>query len=428
MSLSIDRAMQRPAGIARCRASVRWLLLAACAAPSGLALPPRATAQTTTTAPAATSTSIATTTTTTTTTTLPRAVDFLGSLANLATRVRKCHQKDALRTSRRVQLEASCHRATPLGRSRRPCERKLRRARCRGLYLADRCEHDAAISALLFVGPTISNELLTLLRDSRQAVQCVIPEQTPDPDPPCPSRPPKRVVLPRADCGEGTDCACATAALSAVPDAVAAAADCRRSAILEVIDGKPFDEPTCVSDAWSKCVTAVTCGCVNMVARCEEARVFVERIVRTIASSPCADADGFVTCDDGNPCSADRCDRGEQCVHTPTDGATCPDDGNPCTRDVCSGGHCGTNLDGGPCADEDTDDNPCTLDVCKDGKCAHPSDETKRCKSCDGSNQCMICVSNETTSQCVPRPCGSCACHPDQGCVGFCDDTGPTCH
>ena len=75
-------------------------------------------------------------------------------------------------------------------------------------------------------------------------------------------------------------------------------------------------------------------------------------------------------CDDGNPCTADKC-VGGACTHDPEEGGSC-DDGDACTMDdLCASGGCaGTPID---CDDGD----PCTRDVCDGatGECVHAPDE-----------------------------------------------------
>jgi hypothetical protein len=100
-------------------------------------------------------------------------------------------------------------------------------------------------------------------------------------------------------------------------------------------------------------------------------------------------------CDDGNDCTNDKCQKGQGCVHVPSNGYVC-NDGNKCTTsDFCQNGQCvgtgGKNCDdgnacttdacdaGGGCthvnnsAGCDDDSNPCTTDICQNGTCAHPS-------------------------------------------------------
>ena len=113
---------------------------------------------------------------------------------------------------------------------------------------------------------------------------------------------------------------------------------------------------------------------------------------------------GDADCDDGNPCTLDRCLSGSCSNTLVEEGTPCPDDGNPCTADICNGtGECthpdeprGTPCGDGSdtaCTDPDTcngagvceandepfgtpcpdDGNECTADICNDsGQCAHP--------------------------------------------------------
>jgi hypothetical protein len=88
----------------------------------------------------------------------------------------------------------------------------------------------------------------------------------------------------------------------------------------------------------------------------------------TSTLNPCGPG---VACDDGNPCTADRCTGAGQCAHDPmAEDATC-DNGNTTTGDVCRAGVCtdatcdGT-ADGASC----NDNNGCTdADVCQAGQC-----------------------------------------------------------
>lgn len=124
---------------------------------------------------------------------------------------------------------------------------------------------------------------------------------------------------------------------------------------------------------------------IGGVDQCERAacNTLSGQCVRTaqVEGSPCSDRNactmsdtcrsarcvgfGVTDCDDDNPCTADRCEPREGCIHTPTD-ASC-DDEDPCTeRDRCADGLCiGAPLD---CDDDD----PCTRDQCdKDLGCIY---------------------------------------------------------
>lgn len=116
---------------------------------------------------------------------------------------------------------------------------------------------------------------------------------------------------------------------------------------------------------------------IGGVDQCERAacNTFTGRCVRTARpdGTPCSDRNPCTTpdtcraarcfagaplaCDDGTPCTSDRCDPREGCVHTPIE-APC-DDGDRCTqRDRCVGRRCqGTAI---VCDDNDA----CTNDRC----------------------------------------------------------------
>ncbi len=101
---------------------------------------------------------------------------------------------------------------------------------------------------------------------------------------------------------------------------------------------------------------------------------------------------GLSPCKAPDP-EAEKCDALDNDCDGQTDEATC-DDGNPCTDDKCDGkdGCKQTNATG----DCDADDSVCTVgDTCKDGKCA-PGDP----KDCDDKN-----------------PCTGDTCDPKKGCV-----------
>lgn len=114
-------------------------------------------------------------------------------------------------------------------------------------------------------------------------------------------------------------------------------------------------------------------------------------------------------CDDGNDCTVDGCQPMNGCQHMPVpQGSPCPDDGSPCTTEACdAAGVCvHTALPQGQgCPD---DGNPCTADACdSSGTCVHPSLEGT---ACDDGN---ICTGPDT-------------CH-DSVCAGpGCDDGQPS--
>ena len=156
-------------------------------------------------------------------------------------------------------------------------------------------------------------------------------------------------------------------------------------------------------------------------------------------------AQGFIVCDDGEPCTDDSCrpdlgclfilnsapcDDGNKCTQSPDcdsypfcgtcvlgmceedEPVVCPGDGNPCTVETC-------HPDAGclsqwiSCNDED----PCTKDWCNpaDGQCQHEAAD--ECNSdctqfgpsyCVDGNHCTIDRCNETLKHCTyePKNCG----------------------
>lgn len=191
-------------------------------------------------------------------------------------------------------------------------------------------------------------------------------------------------------------------------------------------------------------------------------------------------------CDDGNPCTQDRCTAGI-CANPPVGtGTACPDDGNACTQDHCDGGGacvhparpagtaCGDPTDT-DCTDPDTcngagqcvandapaglpcpdDGNACTDDGCDGaGSCTHPArpagspcgDPTDTActdpDTCDGAGLCRpnheprgvpcpdpwFCNGPEVCDgfgSCVP---GGAPCRPDQVCDDTLDRCFPDCN
>jgi slime mold repeat-containing protein len=138
-------------------------------------------------------------------------------------------------------------------------------------------------------------------------------------------------------------------------------------------------------------------------------------------------------CDDGDPCTVDRCDTTTgECVHPPVN---C-DDLEPCTQDTCvsAAGGCQFNPiqngtacdDQNPCTQADAcqagkcagaplacdDQNACTYDQCENGTCAHyPVD-------CNDNNSCTTEACNPATGTCsyTSRPDGA-ACNDGNTCT-----------
>jgi len=127
-------------------------------------------------------------------------------------------------------------------------------------------------------------------------------------------------------------------------------------------------------------------------------------------------ATAALQCDDSNPCTKDSCLPGGGCLHETQDGAACSD-GNACTvNDTCSKGACAAG------APLDCDDgNPCTDDSCTgNGKCVHAANS----QGCDDQNPCTtgdtcsggFCKGTGTLSCDDGNVCTTDYCHPVSGC------------
>ncbi len=163
----------------------------------------------------------------------------------------------------------------------------------------------------------------------------------------------------------------------------------------------------------------------------------------------CAQCTDDTHCDDGNPCTMNRCVAGtcltiekpanQSCTLADgssgycdgagsctgcTNDAQC-DDGDPCTTDTCNAGSCqhGSAPDGTACAD---DGDTCTDDMCSAGTCTHParaaglscvqsSGEAGYCDGVSPSPSCVECLVDShcddsdpcTEDRCVMGACTS---------------------
>ena len=139
-----------------------------------------------------------------------------------------------------------------------------------------------------------------------------------------------------------------------------------------------------------------------------------------------------VSCDDGQPCTTDTCDKAKGCVNAKSNGGAC-DDGDGCTTgETCTGGKCGGGKKSG-C----DDGNACTDDACASpkGTCSH----TANTASCDDGNKCTekdVCAGKAckagTAAKCDDaNACTNDSCDPKTGCVNApaaatpCDDGDP---
>jgi len=136
-----------------------------------------------------------------------------------------------------------------------------------------------------------------------------------------------------------------------------------------------------------------------------------------------------LTCNDGNPCTADSCAPGAGCQFVPTIAAC--DDGNACTSgDACSKGQCL-----GPNVVSCDDDNVCTKDFCSPlTGCGHsplpgPCEDGTECSVGD-TCQNGVCVAGPPLACDDKNSCTVDVCDPKLGCVykafvGGCDDANP---
>jgi hypothetical protein len=183
-------------------------------------------------------------------------------------------------------------------------------------------------------------------------------------------------------------------------------------------EGNPFtcdDGNKCTVDS---CSPKIGCSTVpNIGAQCNDGDECTGNDVCKSGGSCVGEAK---SCDDGNPCTIDACNKNKGCYYANSQGSSC-EDGNPCTTsDACQNGLCSPGLakvcnDGNACTTDSCDQedgvctsspsgenekcddsNPCTEDDrCKSGKCA--SGKIKVCPS----NPCHIEMCSESTGQCV---------------------------
>jgi hypothetical protein len=163
---------------------------------------------------------------------------------------------------------------------------------------------------------------------------------------------------------------------------------------------------------------------------------------------PCAS----LNCDDGNPCTDDRCDPSTGCVYT-NNTAPCNDsnactpssscqngtcvgsgtlncnDNNLCTDDTCNPStgcvHTNNTL---PCA---SDSNPCTDDVCGGGQCTHSPavgrscNDSNACTYNDTCNSSGVCAGTSIT--CTDDQCNTRTCNGNANCT-VTPKTGTACN
>ncbi|MBM4342336.1 MAG: hypothetical protein FJ100_03040 [Deltaproteobacteria bacterium] len=187
-------------------------------------------------------------------------------------------------------------------------------------------------------------------------------------------------------------------------------------------DGNP-----CTDD---KCDAKVGCSSTANTAKCEDGNKCT--VGDVCKDKVCAPSTTLDKCDDGNPCTADTCDAGLGCEHK-NHSDNC-DDKNPCTEgDVCSAGACqGTK----PKVCDDG--NLCTDDSCNTAKGCVATPNTAKCTDanvCTTEDACAAgaCKGKPTVNCDDKNVCTVDSCDPKTGCAykpapagGTCDD-GNTC-
>ncbi|MCO4761826.1 MAG: hypothetical protein KC502_09995 [Myxococcales bacterium] len=137
-----------------------------------------------------------------------------------------------------------------------------------------------------------------------------------------------------------------------------------------------------------------------------------------------------VTCDDGDICTKDACDKTKGCVFEGETGAACDADGSLCTAsDKCVAGVCTAG------ALKDCDDKKaCTIDAC-DGKTGKCSNTLVPHLSCDDGNPCTHTDLCDEKGGCAGKkvscddgnPCTQGACTKDLGCTSTAVPDGASC-
>ena len=179
---------------------------------------------------------------------------------------------------------------------------------------------------------------------------------------------------------------------------------CNPGAPLNCDDKKP-----CTADV---CDSKTGCANSNSTQPCDDGSVCT---IGDICGDGACLAGKAVGCDDGNPCSDDKCDAVTGCIHT--DNLAACSDNNACTSgDACKGGVC-TPLASSAC----DDGNPCTSETCDPkGGCQSAANSLP----CSDNSVCTLgdacsggkCAAGATASCDDGNPCSDDSCDPKAGC------------
>jgi len=114
-------------------------------------------------------------------------------------------------------------------------------------------------------------------------------------------------------------------------------------------------------------------------------------------------------CDDGNPCTDDRCEAGTGCTYTPLTGMSC-DDANACSSEgTCLAGICVSTTNSCPCTEPAdctpfNDDNECNGRLtCDAGICVVAPETVVHCTPPDAPG-CTRLACRKETGVCEPAP------------------------
>jgi hypothetical protein len=195
-------------------------------------------------------------------------------------------------------------------------------------------------------------------------------------------------------------------------------------------EGLCEDGDPCTSD---KCNTDGSCQHIQLGGLpCDDGSICTA--VDKCVSGKCFGG-GELDCDDKDACTSDSCNPIDGCQHKPASDAVCPDDGIECTQDLCKDGKCQhpQASDGTKCSE---DGKPCTADICQTGKCQHPIQEGNPCvddgKACT-SDLCVAGVCQHTPASGIPCDDGKICTEGDvclsgackAGKLNLCDDGQP---
>lgn len=169
----------------------------------------------------------------------------------------------------------------------------------------------------------------------------------------------------------------------------------------------------------SGCTRQPISGCCDSDADCADASACTIN-ERCLAGACISDP---LECDDGNPCTTDRCQAASGCSYTPVPNGQSCSDGNVCNGvETCQSGSCAAGT-----APDCSDGTPCTTDTCVPALgCQHTA--VPGCcfvdADCIDNSACTVderCVSGTCVS--APRncndgnPCTADACDPQVGCL-----------